>query len=224
MTAVPTPSHRCHAPAANPAIALGLALALQACAIGRTPDWETYVVQPGDTLSQIAAARRTTTLALIQANRDQYPRLAETNGRLIVAGWKLMVPAGSARPAAAETPALIADDGDLALTVIALANAERAGAGLPPLAVDDGLMAIAQRRAVEIASDYSHAGLGDDCAACGENIAQGPRGTTPARMLERWMASDGHRANILRDGVARTGAAVYRTPEGVVFAVQVFAY
>ena len=216
-------------------LALGLLLVFNACTLSRTPDLGTHVVQPGDTLSQIAAEHGTTVPALIDLNRGQYPRIAESNGALVVAGWVLAVPGRAQRStrseltgAVASAPALPAspaqNDADLAAAVIALTNDERVRAGLPALAVDDGLMAIAQKRAMEISTDYSHSGLDDDCAECGENILQGPRATTAARMLERWMTSDGHRANILRDGVTRIGAAVYRTPEGVVFAVQVFAY
>ncbi len=210
-------------------LALGLLLVFNACTLSRTPDLGTHLVEPGDTLSQIAAEYGTTVPALIDLNQDLYPRIAETNGALIVAGWVLAVPGRAQRSigsgmAPALTAAPTQNDADLAAAIIALTNDERARAGLPALAVDDGLMAIAQKRALEISTDYSHSGLDDDCTECGENILQGPRTTTAARMLERWMASADHRANILRNGIARIGAAVYRTPDGVVFAAQVFAY
>lgn len=220
------------------ALALSLVLVFNACSLRQSPqDLGAYTVRPGDTLSQIAAEHGTTVPALIELNRTQYPQLGEKNGALVVAGWVLKVPQNRARPAEIAAPAQVMgdtvtpatttpaqSDADLAAAIITLTNDERARAGLPALTMDAGLMAIAEKRAVEISTDYSHAGLADDCADCGENILEGPRTTTPARMLERWMASDGHRANILRDGISRIGAALYRTPEGVVFAVQVFAY
>jgi murein DD-endopeptidase MepM/ murein hydrolase activator NlpD len=51
----------------------------------------TYVVQPGDSLSKIASRYGIPYQALIAANRDAYPSLA-TNPGLIQVGWKLVIP------------------------------------------------------------------------------------------------------------------------------------
>lgn len=111
----------------------------------------TYVVQAGDTLSGIAARYGTTAEELIRLNSDQYPRLAESNGRIVVAGWVLVVPggappsvasaggqgAGVAQPAAVVESAPVQDaqggyfDEAMALEIIRLTNAERVAAGLP---------------------------------------------------------------------------------------------
>lgn len=113
-------------------------------------------------------------------------------------------------------------DYDMALQIVELTNAERAKAGLPPLTVDEHLMEIARKRAVEITTDFSHAGLDDDCSNCGENIIYG----TPSAeaVVTWWMNSAGHRANILREGITRIGVGVYYLNSGVGYAVQEFGY
>jgi uncharacterized protein YkwD len=54
----------------------------------------------------------------------------------------------------------------------------------------------------------------------GENIAMGYR--TAAAACRGWLASPGHRANILGRGYTRIGAGVWRSSRGVPFYVQVF--
>ena len=68
---------------------------------------------------------------------------------------------------------------------------------------------------------FSHDGLNAYCPMCGENIIMG--GGSPERVVQGWMNSPGHRANILRDGVCRLGVAYY-VVNGVVYAVQEFSY
>ena len=213
----------------------------------------TYTVQAGDCLTCIAARYSVTTPALIDANKGQYPSIAvpSSSNRLQV-GWVLVIPAGGhivkpavAAPvssvssavesdppvqAATPTPGPTADasggyfDDEAALEIVRLTNAERVQAGLNELAVDEGLMGIARQRAVEIVTDFSHAGLTDDCAQCGENICNSYLGAaSAAHFVSGWMASEGHRANILWAGVARIGVAVYRV-NGRTYATQEFAY
>jgi len=94
--------------------------------------------------------------------------------------------------------------------VFELTNAERAKAGLPPLALSDQLNAAAQSYTQVLATSgcFEHtcgpvpnmadrlgrAGYGD-WTAIGENIAAGYR--TPETVMAGWMASPGHRSNIL---------------------------
>jgi uncharacterized protein YkwD len=56
--------------------------------------------------------------------------------------------------------------------------------------------------------------------AVGENIAMGQQSSTD--VLNAWMNSDGHRANILNPGYTRIGVAAYTTPEGTIFWCQQF--
>ncbi|MEU3356276.1 CAP domain-containing protein [Streptomyces sp. NPDC037389] len=111
-------------------------------------------------------------------------------------------------------------DGSLAGTVaevLALTNAERATAGLPPLAADTRLAAAAQAYSTDMATRgfYSHtspegtepwdraAAAGARHRGIGENIACGQR--SPAEVVQGWMDSPGHRANILKPGFTHLG-------------------
>lgn len=62
---------------------------------GDTPaaaqDYETYTVQPGDTISQIAARYRLTVEQLIALNADRYPALVR-DPLVLQLGWRLRVP------------------------------------------------------------------------------------------------------------------------------------
>ncbi|NEA66982.1 CAP domain-containing protein [Streptomyces sp. SID12488] len=103
--------------------------------------------------------------------------------------------------------------GDLARTaaeVTDLTNRERARAGLPPLATDALLTRAAQAHSTDmvVRAFYSHTGpdgsqpwdraaaAGSTRRTIGENIACGQRST--AEVVEGWMNSPGHRANILK--------------------------
>lgn len=92
--------------------------------------------------------------------------------------------------------------------VLALVNAERAKENLAPLAMGDAkLQAAADERAKEVAKAASHTRPdGTNCftvlkeygvsdTATGENAAWGE--TTPEKVVADWMASEGHRVNIM---------------------------
>ncbi|MFJ4366306.1 CAP domain-containing protein [Streptomyces chartreusis] len=110
--------------------------------------------------------------------------------------------------------------GDLPRTaaeVVDLTNRERARAGLRPLAADPALSAAAQSYSADMAARafYSHtspegtqpwdraAAAGSRMRAIGENIACGQR--SPAEVVEGWMNSPGHRANILKRDFTHIG-------------------
>ncbi|MEY9988839.1 uncharacterized protein YkwD [Streptomyces sp. V4I8] len=110
--------------------------------------------------------------------------------------------------------------GDLSRTateVVDLTNRERTRAGLRPLAVDPALTAAAQTYSSDMATRafYSHtspegsqpwdraAAAGSRMRAIGENIACGQR--SPAEVVEGWMNSPGHRANILKRDFTHIG-------------------
>lgn len=103
--------------------------------------------------------------------------------------------------------------GDLTRTaaeVTDLTNRERARAGLAPLATDALLTSAAQAHSTDmvVRAFYSHTGpdgsqpwdraaaAGSTRRMIGENIACGQR--SPAEVVEGWMNSPGHRANILK--------------------------
>ncbi|HVE96409.1 MAG TPA: CAP domain-containing protein [Pseudonocardiaceae bacterium] len=115
-----------------------------------------------------------------------------------------------ARPADARAPARSARQAprDTIAAVVAATNAERVAAGCRALRVDDRINTAAQRHSVDMANrrNMSHIGgdgsrFTDRLRAAGyprpgaENIAFGQR--TAARVVADWMASSGHRRNIL---------------------------
>ena len=53
-----------------------------------------------------------------------------------------------------------------------------------------------------------------------ENIAMGQR--TSNEVLNSWMNSSGHRANILNRSYRRIGVAAYTTPQGTIYWCQQF--
>lgn len=101
--------------------------------------------------------------------------------------------------------------------VLRLVNIERANAGAAPLVLDEALCNAANMRAIEMdySGNFSHTRPdGRDCVTvfsfceisfytCGENIAAGY--PTPAAVVEGWMNSTGHKANILNAAFTKMG-------------------
>lgn len=93
--------------------------------------------------------------------------------------------------------------------VLELVNQERARNGLKALSWGDTCAAGAQTRALEIMTVYDHkrpdGGSWDSVCAppnggvAGENLAAGNTAVSPATVVQTWMNSDSHRANILSD-------------------------
>ena len=116
--------------------------------------------------------------------------------------------------AACPTPARARADG---AAVLALVNSQRRQAGLPPLAASPGLTRAAQAMACDLAAqgDIGHRGsdgstlaerLRRNGVAAGlmaENVASGQQ--SPEAVVQAWMASPHHRANILRPGLGFLG-------------------
>ncbi|MFJ9820893.1 CAP domain-containing protein [Streptomyces sp. NPDC101151] len=128
---------------------------------------------------------------------------ADAGDRYWTALWAAPLTPGAAARTAAE--------------VVALTNAERARAGLRPLAADPQLTRAAQAHCADmVARDfYAHtspdgsqpwdraAAAGSRRRTIGENIACGQR--SPAEVVEGWMNSPGHRANILKPDFTHIG-------------------
>ncbi|MET9541746.1 CAP domain-containing protein, partial [Streptomyces sp. NPDC006553] len=110
--------------------------------------------------------------------------------------------------------------------VIALANAEREKSGCGPLHSESHLRTAAQGHADDMSARgyYEHdnpegrdagdrmTGAGYTWSTWGENIHRGPK--TPARAMEDWMDSPGHRANILNCSFKDIGVGVTLTANG----------
>lgn len=101
-----------------------------------------------------------------------------------------------------------------------IVNDERASNGLPSLSRDPDLDAIAQGHSDHMrdVGIMAHDGIGDGTMAdryadagytylaAGENVARGQ--STPAAVMNAWMNSPGHRANILSDNFNRLGVGL----------------
>ena len=121
---------------------------------------------------------------------------------------------------------------EYAEAVVRLVNQERAKAGLDSLSVNQAAAAAANVRAREIEGAFSHTRpngrsystalkeQGASYRAAGENIAYGQR--SAEQVMEGWMNSSGHRANILNAQYTAIGVGVYRSASGTLHWVQLF--
>ena len=126
---------------------------------------------------------------------------------------------------------ITASEEAMADRVIELVNQERTSRGLQPLLKHDGLMVAAAARARELSQRYSHTRpdgsecftilwhLGIDYAYAGENIAMGQK--TPEIVMNDWMNSSGHRANILSENFDCIGVGCTMV-DGYPYWVQLF--
>ena len=101
--------------------------------------------------------------------------------------------------------------------VVDLTNAERAKQGLPALKVDTELSKMARIKSEDMQKNhyFDHTSptygspfdmmkqFGISYRSAGENIAQGQQ--TPEEVVQAWMNSAGHRANILNSGYTHIG-------------------
>ncbi|BDH62530.1 hypothetical protein MTP04_26600 [Lysinibacillus sp. PLM2] len=156
-----------------------------------------YTVVKGDSLWKIAVKTETGVQELINSN----PQLQNPN--LIYPGQKINVP----------TQEGVAYEQE----VIRLVNVERANAGLPALKYDWELSRVAEHKSQDMANKnyFSHTSptygspfdmmkaYGINYSAAGENIAKGQR--SPQEVVNAWMNSSGHRANILNSSYTHIG-------------------
>ena len=172
------------------------ALCLPVCAAGRIVD---HTVVPGDTMWKIAVKNKIGLDEIIAAN----PQIADPHW--IYPGDILHVPLDDDAIVGFETE------------VVSLTNRERAKYGLPALSEDWELSRVARYKSQDMRDRhyFSHTSptygspfemmraFGLSYRSAGENIAMGYR--TPAAVVEGWMNSEGHRANILNASFTRIG-------------------
>lgn len=132
------------------------------------------------------------------------------------------------------TPPSTDQNRSYAQQVIDLVNDERSKAGLSAVTEATDVSAAAAIRAQEITSNFSHTRpdgtyyntvldqSGISYWGSGENIAYGQK--TPAEVMNGWMNSQGHRANILNASYTKIGVAYYQNSNGVTYWVQLFTY
>ena len=163
----------------------------------------THKVSPGDTMWKLAVQYQVGTGEIIAAN----PQVENPN--LIYPGQVLNIPQVSQAVRAYEQE------------VVRLVNAQRAQNGLKPLAENWELSRVARYKSADMASRryFSHESptygspyqmmrsFGISFRSAGENIAYGQR--TPAAVVNAWMNSSGHRANILSSSYTQIGVGYH---------------
>jgi uncharacterized protein YkwD len=111
--------------------------------------------------------------------------------------------------------------------VLRLVNVERTKRGLRALQASSCAAGFARTWSQRMASTgvFAHQSLSPIMSTCrargaGENIAYG--NVTPAQMIAMWMASTGHRENILRASFTHLGVGAAKTSSGRWYATQDF--
>lgn len=118
--------------------------------------------------------------------------------------------------------------------VVELVNQERTKAGLNAVTLDQNIASAALVRAKEIETSFSHTRpngskfstalteQGVTFKGAGENIAWGQK--SPEAVIQAWMNSEGHRANILNKNFTKIGVGYYQNAAGRNFWTQLFTY
>lgn len=118
--------------------------------------------------------------------------------------------------------------------VVKLVNEERAKNGLSPLTIDKSVESAALVRSKEIEKSFSHTRpngssfstalkeQGVSFKGAGENIAWGQK--SPEEVMQGWMNSEGHRANILNAKFTKIGVGYYQNSNGTNYWTQLFTY
>ena len=151
--------------------------------------------------------------------------------RAVKSGWKSSLVRTIKVPEAPDNVKEEQDDSAAAFAaeVVRLVNKERKAYGLNALDTMTDLTEAAQVRSKELVELFSHNRPdGTSCFTaleeqgfqlnrywCGENIAAGQR--TPAEVVESWMNSEGHRANILSENYTHIGVGCTVTSSGYGF-------
>ena len=118
--------------------------------------------------------------------------------------------------------------------VLELVNQERYKRGLEPLCKNDTLTILAELKSQDMTNDnyFSHQSptygspvdmlnfFGVSYKTWGENIAYGQ--STAKEVMESWMNSSGHRANILKENFREIGIGAAKNNNGHVYWTQIF--
>lgn len=173
----------------------------------------TYTVKSGDTAWKIASNHSITLSELQQAN----PGIANISNLRV--GQKLTIPDSMS---------------SYENQVVTLTNQQRAKYGLPALKRGSTTSYVAQLKARDMAAKgyFSHQSptygspftmmqtFGLRFSSAGENIAYGQQ--TPQAVVNAWMNSAGHRANILSRTYTYIGVGAAKNKSGVIYWSQEF--
>jgi len=151
--------------------------------------------------------------------------------------WLLVLASGCASPASPTEVAAGGGANGITGSIVDLTNSERSNAGIGPLRVSAQLMQAAQIQADQMVrlgrmehelsgAQYPKpadrlAAVGYNWQTYGENIAMGQ--TSAAAVMDSWMHSSGHRANILNGAFREIGVGYARDSAGRPYYAQVFA-
>ncbi len=191
-------------------------LAVLFCAIPFSVNAQTvYTVQKGDSLWKIAVKYQQGLSEIIAMN----PQFSNPN--LIYPGDKVYIPA--------ESPTLSAEE-----EVIRLVNVQRQKAGLSPVTNNWEVSRVARMKSQDMIDKnyFDHnsptygtpfqmlKSFGISYRAAGENIAMGQ--TSPQAVMNAWMNSSGHRANILNANYTQIGVGLAKSKNGTYYWTQLF--
>lgn len=169
------------------------------CALPASASGISHTVAKGDTMWKLAVRYQVGTSEIIDAN----PQISNPN--LIYPGQILTIPQVNASVLAFENE------------VVRLVNEHRAQNGLKPLEANWELSRIARYKSQDMVDNryFSHTSptygspfqmikaFGLSYRTAGENIAYGQK--TPQAVVNAWMNSSGHRANILNASYTKIG-------------------
>lgn len=175
-------------------------------------------------------------VAPVAAQKPVAPVVAEKPAP--VAPAKPAAPVAAEKPVIAEKPAAPAESksatGSYEAQVVELVNKERAAQGLPALKFNAELSKVAEAKAADLRDKnyFSHTSptygspfdmmksFGIRYTAAGENIAKGYM--NPTSVMNGWMNSPGHKANILNSNFTEIGVGYVSGSNGSGYWVQMF--
>lgn len=174
-----------------------------------------YTVKKGDSLWKIAVKYQEGLSEIIAAN-PQFP-----NPNLIYPGDKVYIPKSS-------------DSISVEDEVIRLVNAERKKAGLSPVTKNWEASRVARIKSQDMIDNnyFAHnspvygtpfqmlKNFGLSYRYAGENIAKGQ--TSPQAVMNAWMNSSGHKANILNKNYTQIGVGLAKSKNGTYYWTQMF--
>jgi uncharacterized YkwD family protein/spore coat assembly protein SafA len=174
-----------------------------------------YTVQKGDTMYAIAKRFEISYSELLKAN----PNI--TNPAMIYVGQKITIP---------DTNSLASYEQQ----VFELVNKERSSRGLATLKYSNDVAYVARLKSQDMINKkyFSHTSptygspfemmeqFGLRFSAAGENIAYGQK--TAAEVMNAWMNSAGHKANILSTAYTTIGVGVAKAANGTLYWTQEF--
>ena len=154
-------------------------------------------------------------------------------GQSVVGTVKPSGSTGTVKPGNSETET-VSSVNSMEKQVASLTNSKRKASGLGNLTLDSQLSKLARMKAEDMAKKgyFSHTSptygsafdmmkkYGVSYRTAGENIAKGQK--TPEAVMNGWMNSSGHRANILSSTYTHIGVGYAKDSKGNTYWVQIF--